>query len=196
CIDKRSSSETSESINSMFKWYKDADECYVYLSDYDGSDQLSDLSSCRWFSRGWTLQELIAPRCIRVYDKNWIYHVSINKTKPRDEWTSYLSKVTGIDPYVFSGVELHKFSVAQRMSWASRRNTTRSEDMAYSLLGIFGINMPLLYGEGRDRAFLRLQEEIIKGNNDMSIFAWMNPTNTTSGILATSPADFQNSGAI
>ncbi|KAI0896648.1 heterokaryon incompatibility protein-domain-containing protein [Annulohypoxylon nitens] len=149
CIDKRSSAELSESINSMFKWYRDAQICYVYLSDAD--DQAPDieyeLRKSQWFLRGWTLQEIVAPREILFFSKTWGLLGSKSK------------------------LPLYRASIAQRMSWASCRSTTREEDIAYSLLGIFDINMPLLYGEG-SKAFTRLQEEIIKQTKDDSILAW------------------------
>jgi hypothetical protein len=206
CIDKSSSAELSEAINSMFKWYQDSQACYAYLSDVSQVNFETTFPRSRWFSRGWTLQELLAPRLVTFYDQDW-YSVGT-----RDSQADLISGMTGIDVKALRTVKVHRgsstcndlqqFCVAKRMSWASRRQTTRVEDMAYSLLGIFNVHMPLLYGEGQ-RAFVRLQEEIIKTSNDDSILAWGLDTNTRDDldivespfvgkILATSPRDFKN----
>lgn len=165
CIDKSSSAELNEAINSMFKWYANAKTCYVYLADLPAkSDYTESLKHCRWFTRGWCLQELLAPRDIRFYGTNWGY------IGTKIELQATISDLTGIDKDVLNGnTPLHAIPVARRMSWAARRNTTRMEGTAYCLLGIFDINMPMLYGEG-EKAFLRLQEEIIRRSNDLSIF--------------------------
>jgi len=172
CIDKSSSSELSESINSMFKWYSNAAVCYVYLEDFASNASPSKrLKACRWFTRGWTLQELIAPKNLEFYDKKWKYRGSKN------DFVATISTCTGIPEGIILGqMNLKECSVAEKMSWSAFRKTTRVEDTAYSLLGIFDVNMPLLYGEG-DKAFLRLQEEIVKRNNDLTIFAWDPPIN-------------------
>lgn len=176
CIDKSSSAELSEAINSMWDWYYRAAECYAYLSDVPPDNKAeeanSKFSQSRWFTRGWTLQELIAPRKVIFYDEAW--DRIGRKSDFDDDWefTQRLSKITGIDDLVLSQRSLFRdYSVAQRMSWASNRTTTRLEDCAYSLLGLFEINMPLLYGEG-NRAFQRLQEEILRASDDESLFAW------------------------
>jgi hypothetical protein len=215
CIDKASSSDVSESINSMFNWYRDAHTCYVYLSDVSKSSFEKDFPACRWFKRGWTLQELLAPRDAMFYDRAW------DELGTRSEHIDKISEITMIDrevlitPTCGKGVEirLESFCVAKRMSWASCRETSRAEDIAYCLLGIFGINMPVLYGEGQ-RAFVRLQEEIIRTIDDDSVLAWSLDAATRhpvgiesnsvpaeteislsgSPILANSPADFGDCG--
>jgi hypothetical protein len=168
CIDKTSSAELSESINSMFNWYQAADICYAYLSDVeevfvDGICSHPSFRESRWFTRGWTLQELLSPREVLFLGRNW------NEIGTRSDLVDEITTATGIPHDAYTALEA--FSVAQRMSWASKRETTRIEDMAYCLLGVFGVNMPLLYGEGI-RAFIRLQEEIIKVSDDESIFVW------------------------
>ncbi|KAI1418437.1 heterokaryon incompatibility protein-domain-containing protein [Hypoxylon sp. FL1857] len=167
CIDKRSSAELSESINSMFKWYRNAGICYAYLSDVDDEHdtRYSQFQSSKWFARGWTLQELLAPREIQFFSKAW------RPLGSKTQLVNTLSGITKIPHKYLLGGNLSEASVAQRMSWASSRVTTREEDVAYSLLGIFDVNMPLLYGEGK-KAFIRLQEEIIKQTKDHSILAW------------------------
>lgn len=170
CIDQASSSELSEAINSMYHWYARADVCYVFLVDVPTGEDHQLEGSCfrrsRWFSRGWTLQELIAPLHVVFLSKDWI---NIGSKRER---ASLVTDITAI-PFnaLLHAESLDKFSVAQRLSWASKRETTRVEDQAYSLLGIFDINMAPLYGEG-DRAFRRLQEEILRRIPDQSLFAW------------------------
>jgi hypothetical protein len=293
CIDKDSSAELSQSINSIFEWYKDARECYVYLADVsDQSDselrkELNELelekkrlekerleqkeeedewdeeeeeeeeldhereeenekleklekkleslkaekkmlkrllknraSSRRseeilpknyqvdfekseWFTRGWTLQELIAPRKITFYDRNW------NPIGSKEDHCKLISRITGINPEFLrlnktpGGEDFERdirtASISARMSWASGRETTREEDVAYSLLGIFGVSMPALYGEGGHQAFIRLQEEIIKKSDDQTILAWSRDSKGDlnlgfSGALASEPADFASCG--
>lgn len=175
-IDKSSSAELSEAINSMFRWYKKSSVCYAFLEDLDfssDSDEAvhsSSLAACRWFTRGWTLQELIAPDDLVIYGRGWTrFGTKEEKKKP-------LSLITGIDEDILTGpLTCNDASVARRMSWAARRQTTRTEDASYCLLGIFDVNVPLLYGEG-DKAFFRLQEQILKASNDMTILAWSCPT--------------------
>jgi hypothetical protein len=200
CIDKSSSAELSEAINSMFRWYKDAAICYAYLSDVPSDDDLqgpeSAFSKSRGFTRGWTLQELIAPREVEFFSKEW------NKLGCRSSLFREISEITRIGHSVLRDNKnaLQGKSIAQKMSWASRRCTTRSEDMAYCLMGLFDVNMPLLYGEGT-KAFIRLQEEILKRSNDQSLFAWTAPRpdgtdkaeTLVGGFLASSPSYFEHS---
>jgi hypothetical protein len=160
CIDKSSSAELTEAINSMFRWYQASAVCLVYLADVasDVSETLENpertFSHARWFTRGWTLQELIAPRNCIFYDREWVPLGAKSALSPT------LSAVTGVPVDLLSGrTHLEQYSVAERMGWAANRITTRSEDQAYCLMGIFDVNMPLLYGEGR-KAFRRLEEEI------------------------------------
>ncbi|KAF2872658.1 heterokaryon incompatibility protein-domain-containing protein [Massariosphaeria phaeospora] len=185
CIDKSSSAELSEAINSMFKWYKKSKCCYAYLSDYDSKDDSSQLKHCRWFSRGWTLQELLAPHDVFFYDKNWKCFGS-----KQNNLIDQLAAITEIDRFVLHGHSMKDTSVAEKMSWVARRETTREEDIAYCLFGIFGVNLPLLYGEGSN-AFIRLQEEIMKQTDDTTLFAWQaDSPKSMRGILARSPAHF------
>ncbi|KAF5021350.1 hypothetical protein F66182_6618 [Fusarium sp. NRRL 66182] len=220
CIDKSSSAELSEAINSMFSWYKNAVICYIYLEDVDRDDPFGEsFERARWFSRGWTLQELIAPRKRRFYDQSWSCIGEISREMRSDcrvngfyvgknarptmeatpQYPSLAAKVkdiTGISAEVFDNPDLETFSAATKMSWASVRETTRVEDQAYCLLGIFNVNMPLLYGEGAN-AFIRLQEEIIRKKADHTLFAWRSAsvasTRTFSGLLSPSPRIFKGS---
>lgn len=196
CIDKTSSSELSEAINSMYRWYQEADVCYVYLSDVphapDDEAILGDqFAKSRWFTRGWTLQELIAPSSLIFYNASW------NELGTKSSLQQLITDITAIPAAVICGQKLENLSVAQRMAWASKRQITRIEDLAYCLLGIFDINMPMLYGEG-ERAFIRLQEEIIKNFGDHSIFAWKTIADDPSiqGLLAPHPSLFAESAGI
>lgn len=264
CIDKSSSAELSEAINSMFAWYKESEVCYVYLADVDGpaellsSRQQSDggnsssdtqddprwsdthepgsieqqedashapadcnvssetsfetqFAASRWFTRGWTLQELIAPSRTIFFSRTWGESGSLKDLAPA------VSSITNIPLVLLYGeTRVTSYSAARRMSWASRRKTTRIEDEAYCLLGIFGVNMPLLYGE-REGAFRRLQQEILQSSNDLSLFAWdqtradgsdwhpgshsafgapSEQTQSEGRLLAKSPAFFASSGYI
>ena len=166
CIDKSSSAELSEAINSMYRWYQDAVVCFAYLVDVD-SDVRSeiDLLTCRWLTRSWTLQELLAPKFLVFLDKHW------REIGTKSDLCGMISEMTDIPEHILLGGDLRGASVAQKMSWASERHATRLEDHCYSLMGIFGVNMPLLYGEG-EKAFSRLQEEIIRVTGDPSIFVW------------------------
>ncbi|KAI4860899.1 HET-domain-containing protein [Hypoxylon rubiginosum] len=207
CIDKSSSAELTEAINSMYNWYRDSTTCYAYLDDVpcpDGvgesdDETLRSFRRSRWYLRGWTLQELIAPPRLAFFSREW--HWIGDRRGLADE----ISAVTGIEPSLLRGQggevteALHQVSIAKKMSWAARRATTRAEDIAYCLLGLFDVNMPLLYGEGGAKAFARLQEEIIKTSNDHTIFCWSRgggskvPATWTS-MLAPSPAAFLDAG--
>ncbi|KAI1623231.1 heterokaryon incompatibility protein-domain-containing protein, partial [Exophiala viscosa] len=194
CIDKSSSTELSEAINSMYQWYQDATVCYAYLSDVDinvSSRRESDdqVSNSRYFTRGWTLQEILAPWTVIFLDMHW------REMGTRETLRNTLTAITRIPAKFLSGEDLGKASIAQRMSWASHRTTTRFEDRAYSLLGIFGLSMPLLYGEGQ-KAFIRLQEEIINNIDDYSIFAWTLPGTGSADVLSPSPEGFHYSRGI
>ena len=167
CIDKSSSAELTEAINSMFRWYCNAAKCYVYLPDVSSptidignkSDQLLWEMAFRtsiWFTRGWTLQELIAPTSVEFFSKNREF-LGDKKSLER-----CICERTRIPSKALQGGPLAKFSITERMSWAETRQTTREEDQAYSLLGIFDVFMPLIYGEGKTNAFKRLHEEISK----------------------------------
>ncbi|CAK7208832.1 hypothetical protein SBRCBS47491_000237 [Sporothrix bragantina] len=135
-----------------------------------------------WFTRGWTLQELLAPKTVKFYSRDWQYLT----TKSGDP--QIISEVTGIGQDVLMLHSYTRSSVASRMSWAGRRQTTKVEDLAYCLMGLFDVSMPLLYGEG-EKAFWRLQQEILKDTTDHTIFSWKGD-GYPSGMFARSPADF------
>ncbi|KAI0663649.1 hypothetical protein C8Q70DRAFT_371644 [Cubamyces menziesii] len=170
CIDKTSSSELSEAINSMYDWYRYADACYVYLHDVSTNlppeEMESQFVDSEWHRRGWTLQELLAPRIVLFMSAEW--HLIGSKL----DLAGLIQRATRIPRSVLTfETPVTDCSVACRMSWAASRETTKVEDQAYSLLGIFGVNMPATYGEGC-YAFIRLQREILKNIQDQTIFAW------------------------
>ncbi|RWA08546.1 hypothetical protein EKO27_g6562 [Xylaria grammica] len=212
------SAELSEAINSMFQWYKNAALCYAYLFDVEDNIE-SKLAGSYWVTRGWTLQELIAPREVVFYSSSW------QELGKRSKLSAHLAAVTRINEPFLTGQSLDEASIAQRMSWAANRKTSREEDVAYCLLGIFNVNMPMIYGEG-PKAFRRLQELLVREYpEDHSLFAWgkiveeltdgiydtgrtwgLEPINIQSepdrvcdellGLLAESPKDFEHSGQI
>lgn len=168
CIDN-SSAELSEAINSMFRWYANAHICYSYLPDvtFNRNGQWErEFTASSWFTRSWTLQEMFAPKLLVFYNRTW------SKIGPRSALSEETAEASGIHLSALASgkIDLSEWLVAQRISWASTRTATRVEDVAYSLLGIFDVNMPLLYGEGQ-KAFRRLQEEIIRQPYDHTIFA-------------------------
>lgn len=192
CINKESSAELTEAINSMFTWYQKSAICFVYLSDFPAHEpEFPDplLPTCRWFTRGWTLQELLAPRHLNLYDCAWNDH---GRKRLR---SLEISEITGIHlTDLENSGSLRSIPVGRKMSWVAQRRTTRPEDLAYCLLGIFDVNMSLIYGEG-PKAFMRLQEAILNRSSDMTLFAWTcqksGKDNTGyRGILARSPIEF------
>jgi hypothetical protein len=188
CIDKRNSTQLSEAINSMFSWYRKAAKCYVYLSDvsangYDINNQLlrfpweTDFLKSKWFTRGWTLQELIAPSSVEFFS------IEGKRLGDKKSLERKINERTGIDIEALRGCPLSYFSIEERMSWQAHRKTKRPEDEAYSLLGIFDIHMPLIYGEGRKKAFIRFFEEIDKPLKAESLNSTPTPYETGLSLL-------------
>jgi hypothetical protein len=175
CIDKSSSAELSEAINSMYRWYHESKLCVVYLSDVVYSEQpkrgrasepswADEFRRARWFSRGWTLQELLAPTDIAFFSSDGVL---LGRRFPRAQ---LIHEATGINIEALQGRPISTFSVDERLSWATGRKTKREEDLAYSLLGLFDVHMPLIYGEGQTKALLRLKKEIDQSRKDLLAF--------------------------
>ena len=223
CIDKSSSAELSEAINSMWSWYQESVLCIAHLPDIEDlavghETVLSQLKTSRWFTRGWTLQELLAPAEVVFCNVDWqmigskagLYKsrrwMQVSLTPTHEEMIEALVETTGIArKYLLQGTDSYKDSpidrecIAKKLSWASERLTTRSEDRAYCLLGLVGVNMPLLYGEGGHTAFRRLQREFIRQSDDESIFAWKKDSlrlTEICGLLAPNPSWFRDSGSV
>jgi hypothetical protein len=188
CIDKSSSAELQETINSMWRYYAESNICYVHMADVNSTDPDCDRMFARsqWFERCWTLQELIAPLRVEFYARNWAFlGTKFEKHKEIVNITSINKKVL-----LHTG-RMDSFSTAEKMSWAAHREATREEDEAYSLLGLFDVNMPLLYGEGPRKAFVRLQEAVYKNTADQSIFLFSRTCDTDwHPLLADSPTRF------
>jgi hypothetical protein len=169
CIDKKNAVELSEAINSMFRWYQQAARCYVYLLDVSVADYVENnqhsqpaweaaFTQSRWFTRGWTLQELIAPTAVGFFTSEG------KRLGDRLSLEDMIHDVTGIAKRALKGDPLSDFGIDERMSWVAQRKTKLEEDQIYSLLGIFDITMPLIYGEGREKANRRLQKEIAESS--------------------------------
>ncbi|KAM3489527.1 hypothetical protein MY3957_007197 [Beauveria namnaoensis] len=165
CIDKSNAIELQTAINSMFRWYRDAERCYVYMADVSHASVSNEqeiapwgmsFQKSRWFTRGWTLQELIAPKVVEFYSKEGTF------LGDKQSLEYIIRDITGIPTKALRGTPLSEFTVTERESWARNRQTKYEEDMAYSLLGIFSVFLPLIYGEGRDEAQRRLREEVQK----------------------------------
>ncbi|KAF1846538.1 HET-domain-containing protein [Cucurbitaria berberidis CBS 394.84] len=188
CINKSSSAELSEAINSMYLWYNDSLICFAFLDDVSyerGKLDFTQVRTSSWFTRGWTLQELIAPKTMVFYSKEW------SKLGSRIDLANTISVASGIDIKILQNTRhLDSASVSEKMSWAATRETTRIEDVAYSLMGLFSVSMPTLYGEG-SRAFRRLQLEIMQSTNDHTLFAWEDTT-CNGDMLASSPRQFKD----
>ncbi|KAH7125907.1 heterokaryon incompatibility protein-domain-containing protein [Dactylonectria macrodidyma] len=216
CIDKSNSTELFEAINSMFKWYNNSAACYVFMGDVvlEADGTMAGFHNSRWFTRGWTLQEMIAPHEVEFFDRDW------HSLGHRHELVAILHQLTHVFYPIlarqhcrssggyYPGIHcrtcknedtllhaLDQVSIAGKMKWAANRLTTREEDMAYSLMGLFGVAMPLLYGEGKI-AFQRLQQEILKIAPDQSILTWTAPPCQTAARLLASylperPSAFQ-----
>jgi hypothetical protein len=161
CINKADTVELQHAINSMFRWYRKAAKCYAFLSDVPTADLETPiwkqaLRNSRWFTRGWTLQELLAPQVVSFFSADG-KHLGT-----RHELRQEIHEITSIPVAALTGASLDSFGIDERLSWSERRCTTREEDMAYCLLGIFGVFTYLNYGEGQDNAFRRLKEAIEK----------------------------------
>jgi hypothetical protein len=182
---KSNNNELSEAINSMFRWYRDAVKCYVYLSDvsqpalsvndaFNHRTWESDFRKSKWFTRGWTLQELLAPRSVKFFSREG--------NRLGDKTSRQIHKITGIADSALRGAALSQFSVDERFSWIERRQNTRKEDKAYSLLGIFDVFMPLINGEGERNAFKRLKPQFKKTGNASDTYASPIPAMTRSAL--------------
>lgn len=170
CIDKSDPFELKRAINSMFQWYRNANKCYVYLSDVSVVSAKANLvasewqvafANSRWFTRGWTLQELLAPPAVEFFSKEGIY------LGTRLELKQLIHEITSIPPRALSGAPLTEFAVDEKLSWAVERQTTLEEDEVYALLGIFDITLPFIYDEGYDKALRRLLDKISASQLDV-----------------------------
>ena len=201
CIDKRNAGERDRAIRSMWRFYGDAACCIVWLQDVEWSknnkprvDQAFE--NARWFSRGWTLQELIAPKIVYFFNRSW----DLLGTK----WSlaAEITSRTRIERKFLKPEKARSATIAQRLSWAAGRNTTEPEDRVYSLFGLFNVDIEVKYGGPNPReeryrtAFSLMQKEILRDSTDESLFAWRNPSLKSSGLLAPSIDCFKDSNQI
>ncbi|KIJ58830.1 hypothetical protein HYDPIDRAFT_119185 [Hydnomerulius pinastri MD-312] len=187
CINKDSSTELEEAIRSMFKWYRDSHVCIAYLAD---STSVDDLGRDVWFTRGWTLQELLAPRAMKFYGQGWRPLSTSSNDKQDVSMMNALSRATSIPIDDLRYFRPGTRDVHEKMMWASTRTTTRVEDIAYCLIGIFDVSMAIAYGEGQ-RAFYRLMEAIIHRCGEWQIMAWAGQPSADSAALPESPRCFR-----
>ncbi|KAI5982341.1 hypothetical protein EDD15DRAFT_2180979, partial [Pisolithus albus] len=172
CIDKHSSAEVQETIGSMFAWYRQSELTIVYLSDVPDT---GSIGNSEWFRRGWTLQELLAPQIVLFYTRNWSLYKNLISPNHKEDATvlEELERVTGIEPGFLSDFSPGIDDARSRLQWASSRLTTRPEDIAYSLFGIFNLHLPVLYGESAEHALGRLLTEIVSQSGDISVLDWV-----------------------
>ncbi|KAG1735705.1 uncharacterized protein EDB91DRAFT_550753 [Suillus paluster] len=197
CIDKTNNVELQESIISMFSWYRLSSGTIVYLSDV--TDEESFRHSV-WFTRGWTLQELIAPRLVWFYKKDWTPYIDSKQNHKEDpQVVKIISQTTSIDRNVLNHFvpglrDVGPDEVKKRMGWLASRRTAKIEDMAYCMMGIFGVHMPVMYGE-KKHAFVRLQKEIMNLTEDLSLFDWVGEPSDLHSYFASHPRCFAKSAA-
>ncbi|KAI5986700.1 hypothetical protein F5J12DRAFT_728770, partial [Pisolithus orientalis] len=172
CIDKDSSAEVQETIGSMFAWCRQSALTIVYLSDVPDT---GSFGSSEWFRRGWTLQELLAPRAVLFYTQNWSLYKNISSSNHKADVAvlDELERATGIESRFLTNFFPGLDDARSRLQWASSRRTTRPEDIAYSLFGIFNLHLPVLYGESTEDSLGRLLAEIISRSGDISVLDWV-----------------------
>ncbi|KAI6007493.1 hypothetical protein EDC04DRAFT_2611339 [Pisolithus marmoratus] len=195
CANANNSAAYTETTTLAYTWYQQAHVCYTYLDDVDGSEDSREKHSTfkrsRWFRLTWTLGELSAPK-----------HVLLRERLDNDRNEGRPFECIHRDALEYPE-RVPCFSIATRMSWARGRTSTKHEDRVYALMGLFGVNLPILYGEGETRTFLKLQNEILKTTDDQSIFAWHSAGGAStsseyhsSGLLADTSKCFADCGNI
>ena len=196
CIDKSSSTELEESIRSMFNWYRNSKICIVHLAD---TTSFWTVVRDTWFTRGWTLQELLAPKKIKFFGKSWQY-ITLDSTdndkdldfKLKVSLWRVISTLTKIPLRTLLDFTPGINHARDALVWVSKRKTTRVEDIAYCLIGLLGIPFSIAYGEG-NMAFRRLQVEILQQSHDMGLFAWTGQPSAYNSMLAEGPQCFSES---
>lgn len=197
CINKKDQNEFSKSINSMFRWYRNAERCYVYLSDVshypdnnhrngDSEPKRSwkpDFRKSRWFTRGWTLQELIAPPSVEFFSREG------ERLGNKETLEQLIAEITGLPITALRGTPLSRFTLDERIKWSAKRNTKNAEDKVYCLFGIFNIYLPVFYGEG-EKALERLKEEFdrsIRSRRDLGRMLYLPGAVFDSGDIIHTP---------
>lgn len=184
CIDKSSSSELDEAVRSMFRWYRNSHICITYLPE---TNDIADLANEEWFKRGWTLLELLAPFRMKFYGKSWVPLGPSTNDKCNSDILQKISRITCIPKADLESFQPETNRVQEKMVWASNRRTTRAEDIAYSLIGIFDVSLMVAYGEGK-RAFYRLMEAILQRCDQWEVFCWKGPCSSYNAALPADPS--------
>ncbi|KAG2738612.1 hypothetical protein P692DRAFT_201730900, partial [Suillus brevipes Sb2] len=174
CIDQNNNVELQKSLNSMFTWYRDSALTAVYLSDVPPSSKSGALAKSAWNTRGWTVPEFLAPKNILFYQNDWSLYLDDRSSNHKESITiiQELEEATGIDAQVLVSFQPGMTSARDKLQWASTRETTVQEDIAYSLFGLFGVQLPILYGENKQNALGRLLQEIVSRSGDITALDW------------------------
>ncbi|KAG1785874.1 uncharacterized protein HD556DRAFT_1450312 [Suillus plorans] len=188
CIDKNNNVELQESVNSMFAWYRHSALTIVYLSDVPPSSPSGALASSVWNERGWTFQEFVAPKVVIFYQKDWSLYLDDRSPNHKEspEIMKELEGATGIDAQALISFRPGMRDAREKLRWASKRVTTLQEDIAYSLFGIFGVHLPVIYGEKKQNALGRLLQEIVARSGDITSLDWVGQSSEFNSCL---PAD-------
>jgi len=181
CIDQNNNVELQQSVNSMFVWYRYSALTIVYLSDAPPSSEYGALANSTWNTRGWTVQEFLAPKIVLFYQADWTLYLNICSRNHKRSLSimSEFEDSTGINARALVDFRPGTRDAREKLRWASNRDTTREEDIAYSLFGIFNVNLPVIYGEKRQKALGRLLQEIIAHSSDVTVLDWVGQSTLT-----------------
>jgi hypothetical protein len=193
CIDKTNNVELHESVNSMFVWYHHSALTIIYLSDVPPSSKSGALAMSAWNMRGWTFQEFVAPKVILFYQSNWTLYLDDRTPNHKDSIPimQELKNATGIDRSAVVTFRPSMHGAREKLHWASTRLTTRQEDIAYSLFGIFGVRLTLDYGEKQDNALGRLLQEIVARSGDITGLDWVGKSSVFNSCLPASITSYE-----
>ena len=192
CIDKDSTVELAKAITSMFSWYRRSALTIVHLADIFGTGLLS---SSVWFKRGWTLQELLAPRTVLFYTRDWSLYRECSSSNHKEDVVLLreLEDATGIAQQYLTNFDPGIDNARSRLQWASERHTTEPEDIAYSLFGIFNVYLPIIPGESAENAFGRLLAEIVTQSGDISVLSWVGEGSTFNSCFPAHISSYRSS---
>jgi hypothetical protein len=188
CIDQTNNVEVQQSVNSMFVWYRHSALTIIYLSDVPPSSQPGTLASSAWNTRGWTVQEFLAPKFVLFYQKDWSLYLDDRSPNHKDSLAimQEMGDATCIDARALVAFRPGMRDAREKLQWVSSRITTWQEDIAYSLFGIFGVNLPVIYGEKKQKALGRLLQEVVAQSGDISALDWVGKSSEFNTCL---PAD-------
>ncbi|KAG2353482.1 heterokaryon incompatibility protein-domain-containing protein [Suillus spraguei] len=188
CIDQTNNVEVQQSVNSMFIWYRHSTLTIIYLSDVPPSSQPGALANSAWNTRGWTVQEFLAPRLVLFYQKDWSPYLDDRSPNHKDSLVimKEMGDATGIDAQALIAFRPGMRDAREKLQWVSARVTTWQEDIAYSLFGIFGVRLPVIYGEKKQSALGRLLQEVVAQSGDISALDWVGESSEFNSCL---PAD-------